>query len=191
MRLALILLAATAFGQIPNTVTASASVTQPVSAGTATFSIQFVDISTASTVDSAAGVLASTGVSAANVTGVSVSIDQGFILTQYDFTLRVPAGEFAGTRDKLVAVQRSLATSSTQGLGWSTAYEASADDKTLVFEAALPGLLEKARARAEILARGMNATLGSIVSLSAPDTIVNGLNTTVSISATYSVTPVQ
>ncbi|MFN0169812.1 MAG: hypothetical protein ACKV22_25600 [Bryobacteraceae bacterium] len=171
--------------QLPNTVSASVSTILPASTGTATFSIQFVDANLASTVDTALGVLSDSGAATSNLTGISVSISQGFILTQYEFAVPVPASQFSTTRDRLIAIQRSLQNSATQGLGWTTAYTANADDRLRALQQALPSLLEKARQQAEVLAAGISRTLGPVRSVSAPEITSSGLSLFVGTTVTY------
>src|SRR5262245_64807544 len=112
---------ASAWAQQPNTVSATVSTIQQAAAGTATFQVQFFDANTNTSVDTALGVLGGAGATATNLSGISVSLSQsGFVITQYDFLINVPAADYAATRDKLIAAQRTLATSNTQAVGWST-----------------------------------------------------------------------
>lgn len=189
MRSILLLLAAAAcaFAQQPNTVTASVSHQQQITTSTAVFQIQLVDASLNSTVDSAAGVLASVGVNSSHLTDVSVAISQGYLLTTYNFTLPVASGDFAATRDKLLTVQRNLSNSQTQGLGWSSSQIPTDDELASALELAMPALLEKAKRKASLLATAMHANLGDIVTLSAPAVAPTGATVTVTISATYAV----
>jgi len=182
-------LAAGLAAQQPNTVTASVAVTQNIPAGTALFRVQLVETSISSTVDSALAALTPAGISASQLASVSVEISQGFLLTTYDFRVPVPAGEFASTRDKLITVQRNLTTSQTQGIGWSSSQSNTDEQLTAALQQAIPGLMEKVRQRAEILAVAMNATLGAVVQLSAPAVSPDGPTVTVSLSATFAVTP--
>ncbi len=183
-----VLLAAvsTAAAQPPsNTVSASVSTVLAASVGTATFNIQFVDASLSSSVDSALAVLTDSGAAASNLTGVTVSISQGFILTQYDFAVAVPAGQFTATRDRLIAIQRNLQNSASQGLGWTTTYTANDDDRLNGLQQALPSLLEKARKQAEVLAAAISKTLGGVRSVSAPEITSNGLSLFVGATVTF------
>ena len=184
-------LAASLFAQSqqPNTVSAAATVTQAIPASNAVFDIQFVDATLTSSVDSAATALAPVGVTAANLSSVNVAISQGFILTTYNFRLSVPAAELGATRDKIIAVQRTLSNSQTQGLGWSSNLRPSNDDLAKALELAMPELLARAKQRAELLAAAMNATLGAVANLSAPAVDPAGASVTVSLTATYAVTP--
>jgi hypothetical protein len=170
---------------VPRTVSAAVSSAVAVSAGTAEFRVQFVDISQESTVESAVGVLSAAGVEASHLTGVNVAISQGFLLTTYDFAMRVPAEFFTERRDQLVTLQRNLANSQLQAIGWSSVWLATEEEKNAAMEAALPGLLEKAGARAAQLAAAMGGTLGEVHALSAPAAAGTGLNLTVSLTATY------
>jgi predicted secreted protein len=193
MRFIPILLAAAAglSAQQPNTVTASVAITQSTGAGTANFRIQLGDASANSSVDSTLATLAPAGVTAAQLNGVSVEINQGFVITTYDFRVPVPAGELGSMRDKLIGIQRALANSQTQGIGWSSTQTPTDEELAIALEQALPSLMEKARQRAGLLAQAMNATLGAVVKLSAPAIAPDGPTVTVSLTATYAVTPVQ
>ena len=173
--------------QQPKTVIANVAVIQPVSAGTATFSVQFLDANASSTLDTALGVLKDTGVAASHLTAISVSVSQGFIVTQYDFTYAVPAAEFTSTRDKLIAAQRSLQSVTTQGLGWTTAYSATAEDKKGALQQALPDLLARAREQAEVLASAIGLHVGTVQSVAAPAITESGLSLSVGLSVTYTV----
>ena len=175
--------------QQPNTVTANVSVIQTVSAGTALFRVQLVEASLTSTVDSALAALAPAGVAASHLAGVSVAISQGFVITTYDFRVPVPGAEFPAMRDKLITVQRNLANSQTQGIGWSSSQTNTDEQLAAALQQAMPSLLEKARQRATLLAQAMNATLGAIIQLSAPAISPDGPTVTVSLSATFAVTP--
>ena len=177
--------------QQPNTVTAYVSLTRTIATGTAQFQIQFVEATLASTVDSAVTALASAGVAPSHLTGISVAISQGFVLTTYNFLLRVPSAEFSATRDKLIAIQRTLASSQTQGIGWSSVQVPSDDELTAALQLAMPALIAKAKGRAALLAEAMPATLGAVTQLTTPAISPDGPLATFSISATYSVTPLQ
>ena len=61
---------------------------------------------------------------------------------------------------------------------------------TTALQQAMPTLLTLTKQRAGTLAQAMNATLGAVVSLSAPSVAPAGPTLTISVSATYSVTPV-
>lgn len=167
MRSILIVLAAAAglCARQPNTVTASVSKTQAIAAGTALFSVQLVEATLASNVDSALAALGPVGVSASQLNGVSVEISQGFIVSTYNFRIPVPAAGFTATRDKLITVQRNLANSQTQAIGWSSVQTPTNEDLAAALQQAMPSLLEKARQRADILAqhecgaRGVGPTL--------------------------------
>ena len=185
--LALGLLTVAAWAQQPNTVTANVSIRQTAAGGTATFQMQFVDTSLSSTVGSAVNVLGGAGASEANLVGVSVSLNQGFVVTQYNFTVRVASGDFSSTRDKLIAAQRALATSNTQAMAWSVDYAVPQDDQARILREALPALLERAKTQAEALAVAMGKTLGSVSSLSTPAVTASGLELTLSLAATYTV----
>lgn len=183
-------LAASLFAQQqPNTVSAAATVTQVIPASTAVFDIQLVDATLTSSVDSAVATLTPAGVTAANLSSVNVAISQGFILTTYNFRLTVGAAELGATRDKIIAIQRTLSNSQTQGLGWSTNLRPSNDDLARALELAMPELLTRAKQRAQLLAAAMNATLGAVTNLSAPAVDPAGASVTVSLTATYAVTP--
>ena len=172
-----------------NTVSATVSATQPVTAGTATFQVQFLDATLASTVDNALGVLGTAGAATSNLTDISVSLSQGFVVTQYNFAIVVPASQFTATRDRLIAAQRTLANVNTQAMGWSSSYKASDEDAAKVLELALPNLINQAKVQAGVLAAAMNAKLGNIVSMSAPAVVNSGLNLVVSATVTFAVTP--
>jgi hypothetical protein len=192
MRFLLITLAAAAsvLAQTqPNTVSAAATVTQAIPASTAVFDIQFVDATLTSSVDSAVTTLTPAGITAASLSSVNVAISQGFILTTYNFRLTVPAAELGATRDKIIAIQRTLSNSQTQGLGWSSNVRPSNDDLARALELAMPELLARAKQRAELLATAMNSTLGAVTNLSAPAVDPAGASVTVSLTATYAVTP--
>ena len=184
-----LVLAAELPAQQPNTVTATVAVTQAITAGTALFRVQFVEATLTSNIDSALAVLAPTGISASQLNGVKVEINQGFVVSTYDFHLPVPAAEFAATRDKLITVQRNLANSQTQGIGWSSTQTPTDEQLAAALQQAMPSLMEKARQRANLLAQAMNATLGAVVQLSAPAVSPDGPIVTVSLTATYAVTP--
>ncbi len=171
--------------QPPATVTANVSTVQPASAGTATFTVQFVDASLSSTIDSALGVLGGAGVVASHLTEISVSLNQGFVITQYDFTLNVPASQFTSVRDKLIAAQRSLANVNTQGMGWSTSYTASSEDTARALQQALPGLLAQAKQQAGVLASAIGMTAGAVQSISAPTVTNTGLTLLIALTVTY------
>ena len=182
-------LAADLAAQQPNTVTASVAVTQAIAAGTALFRVQIVEATLSSNIDSALAVLAPTGISASQLNSVSVDISQGFLLTTYDFRVPVSTGEFTATRDKLITVQRNLANSQTQAIGWSSTQTPTDEQLAAALQQAIPSLMEKARQRANLLAQAMNATLGAVVQLSAPAVSPDGPIVTVSLTATYAVTP--
>jgi|KBSSwiStaDraftv2_1062776.scaffolds.fasta_scaffold195634_3 uncharacterized protein YggE len=171
--------------QQPNTVSTTVSTTQPVAASTAVITVQFYDAGLNSTLDTALAVVGSTGANAANLTASSVYLNQGFLITEYDFTIEVPSGEFTATRDKLVAVQRTLATSNTQGLDWTNAYTISDDDTAKALESALPGLIDKGRAQASVLAAAMGAKLGKLSAISTPDPVKTGLSATLTAKVTF------
>ena len=173
--------------QQPNTVSVTVSTPQPVTLGTATFRAQFLDASLNSTLDSALGVLGSSGAAAANLSGVSVSINQGFVVTQYDFAIIVPAAQFAATRDKLLAAQRAIANVNSQAIGWTSSYSATDEDAAKTLEQAMPNLLSQAKQQAGVLAGAMGAKLGNIVAMSAPAPVNSGLTLVVSATVTYSV----
>ena len=172
--------------QQPNTVSVTVSTPQPVTLGTATFRAQFLDASLNSTLDSALGVLGSSGAAAANLSGVSVSINQGFVVTQYDFAIIVPAAQFAATRDKLLAAQRAIANVNSQAIGWTSSYSATDEDAAKTLEQAMPNLLSQAKQQAGVLAGAMGAKLGNIVAMSTPALVNSGLNLVVSATVTYS-----
>ena len=185
MRSILLLLASFSLpAQQPNTVSTAVSVTQPAAVGTAVFQLQFVDTNLNSTVDTAIGVLGGAGASAVTLRDISVSLNQGFVLTQYDFAVNVPAAEFAAARDKLIAVSRALANSNTQAVAWSASYTA-LDDDAKALEQALPGLLEKAKTQAGVLATAMGAKLGKVSSITTTAVVKAGLTATVSATVTY------
>ena len=185
MRSIILLLAAfSLLAQQPNTVSTTVSVTQPAAVGSAVFQLQFVDTSLNSTVDTAIALLGGAGASVSTLRNISVSLNPGFVLTQYDFIVNVPAAEFAATRDRLIVVSRALANSNTQAVAWSTSYTA-IDDDAKAIEQALSGLLEKAKAQAGLLATAMGAKLGKVSSISAPAVVKAGLSATVSASITY------
>jgi hypothetical protein len=123
-------------------------------------------------------VLRAAGVEALHLTGMNVAISQGFLLTTYDFAMRVPAEFFIERRDQLVTLQRNLANSQSQAIGWSSVWLAAEEEKNAAMEAALPGLLEKAGARAAQVAAAMGGTLGEVDALSAPAAAGTGLNLT-------------
>lgn len=174
--------------QQPNTVSATVSTTQALTAATASFQVQFLDASLSSTVDTAIGVVGGAGASAANLTGVSVSISQGFVVTQYDFLVAVPADQFAATRDKLIAAQRAVANVNTQAVSWSTSFAVSEEVANRALEQAMPNLLNQARQQAGVLAAAMGAKLGDIVTMSAPAIATTALNASVTLTATFAVT---
>lgn len=174
--------------QQPNTVSATVSTTQALTAATANFQVQFLDASLSSTVDTAIAVVGGTGASAANLTRVSVSISQGFVVTQYDFLVSVPADQFAATRDKLIAAQRAVANVNTQAVSWSTSYAVSEEVANRALEQAMPNLLIQARQQAGVLAAAMGAKLGDIVTMSAPAIATTALNASVTLTATFAVT---
>ena len=195
MRLSIFLAAASfftnSFGllaqQQPNTVSVTVSTTQPVTLGTATFRAQLLDASLNSTLDTALGVLGGSGAAAANLSGISVSINQGFVVTQYDFAIIVPAAQFAATRDKLLAAQRAIANVNTQAIGWTSSYNAADEDAAKLLEQAMPNLLSQAKQQAGVLAGAMGAKLGNIVAMSTPALFNSGLTLAVSATVTYSV----
>ena len=182
---ALLVSSLAAQAQQPNTVSTTVSTTQPVAASTAVITVQFYDAGLNSTLDTALAVVGSTGANAANLTASSVYLNQGFLITEYDFTIKVPFGEFTATRDKLVAVQRTLATSNTQGLDWTNAYTISDDDTAKALESALPGLIDKGRAQASVLAAAMGAKLGKLSAISTPDPVKTGLSATLTAKVTF------
>jgi len=171
--------------QPPNTVTATVSTTQPAPAGTANLRIQFFDANLASTIDAALGVLGGVGVTAANLTGISVSISQGFVITQYDFLLPVPAAEFAAARDRLISAQRNLATSTSQGLTWSSTVAASDEEITRALQQAMPRLVAQARAQAAVLAAAVEKSAGDVISIATPAVTNSGLNLVIGLTVTY------
>jgi len=177
--------------QQPNTVTANVAVTQSIPAGTALFRVQLVEATLTSNVDSALAALAAAGISASQLNAVNVEINQGFVVSNYDFRVPVPAAEFVATRDKLITVQRNLANSQTQAIGWSSTQTPTDEQLAAALQQAIPSLMEKARQRAGLLAQAMNATLGAVVQLSAPAVSPDGPIVTVSLTATYAVTPAQ
>lgn len=188
MRSLLLVLCAAAglAAQQPNTVTATVQMAQPVATANATFRIQFIEATTGSSVDTAVAALSSVGVSSSQLSAVNVELSQGFVITTYDFLLNVPSGEYAATRDKLIAVQRSLANSQTQGLGWTASRTPTDDELTAALETAMPALLERARQRAALLAKSMNATVDKVITLSAPAISRDGPTVTLSLTATFS-----
>jgi hypothetical protein len=113
-------LAAGLAAQQPNTVTANVSLSQTITTGTAVFFVQFLDASSSSTVDSAVAALTSAGVTASDLVDVAVELNQGFVVTTYNFKMRVASGQQTATRDKFIAIQRTLANSQTQAIGWSS-----------------------------------------------------------------------
>ena len=127
------------------------------------------------------------GAAASNLSGISVSISQGYLVTQYTFNVTVNAGDFTAERDKLLNIQRAIANSATQLVSWTTSYSVTDDDVSKAIEAALPALLERAKAQATVLANAMNADLGKLSTLSTPAVARAGLNLTVSATATYTV----
>lgn len=193
MRLAILALALAAglAAQQPNTVTANVSVSQNISTGKAIFFVQFLDANTSSTVDSTVAALTSAGVSASTLVDVSVALNQGFLVTTYNFKLPVAASDYAATRDKFIAIQRTLANSQSQAIGWSASIVPTEDDLAKALQQALPNLMAQAKTQATSLAAAMNATLGSVVTLSSPAIEPSGATVTVSLAATYSVTPNQ
>jgi len=182
--LALLFPAGPARAQPPRTVTATVNTVQALSAGTANFRIQFVDASLTSSVDTALAALSNTGAAVTNLSGISVSISQGFVVTQYDFLVPVPLAQFAAARDRLIAIQRSLVNSNTQALGWSTSFTAGDEERTRALEQALPALLAQARAQAAVLAAAVGGKTGAVQSLT-PDIIVSGLNVTLNLAVTF------
>ncbi len=171
--------------QQPNTVSTTVSTNRNVTAGTATFEVQFLDASLNSSLDTALAVVGSTGASATNLVSVSVSLNQGFVVTQYDFAITIAAGDFIGTRDKLIAVQRALASSNTQAIGWSTTYSVSDEETAKSLEQALPSLLDRAKVQAAVLATAMGAKLGKVSSISTPSLVRDGLRVSVTAVVTY------
>jgi hypothetical protein len=171
----------------PATVAATVSATVPATAGTATFTIQLLDASLTANLDGALSVLQDTGASASTLTGIAVSISQGLIVTQYNFSVRVPASGFAATRDRLLAIQRSLQNSTSRAVGWSTVYTPGDEDLVNAVREAMPGLMERARAKAEVLAAQLDKKLGAVQSISAPEVISSGLSLLVTATVTYEV----
>lgn len=184
-------LAAGLFAQQPNTVTANVSLSQAVTTGTAVFFVQFLDAGAASTVDSAVSALSSAGVGASDLVDVAVELNQGFVVTTYNFKMRVASGQQGATRDKFIAIQRTLANSQTQAIGWSSSVIPTDDEISTALQEALPNLLALAKTRAGALAVAMNASLGAVVTLTAPTIEPTGATVTVSLGATYAVTPNQ
>ncbi len=183
----------TVFGQtsVPaaNTVTATVSTVRSASAGTATFQVQILDASLNASVDSAIALGASSGASAANLAGVSASISQGLIVSRYDFNMVVPASEYAGTRDKLLAAQRGLAASNSQAIGWTVSYSVSDSELAGGLEAVLPGLLERARKQADTLAGAIGRSVDQVVNLGVPSLSNSGLQVFATVSVTYGLKP--
>jgi hypothetical protein len=177
--------------QQPNTVTANVSLTQSISAGTAVFRLQMLETALTSNVESALAPLAAAGVNASHLSGVSVELNQGFVVTTYDFRVPVPSGEFAATRDKMITVQRNLANSQSQYFAWNSVQIPTDEQLAAALEQAMPALMERAKQRANLLALAMNSTLGAVIQLSTPAVSPDGPTVTVSLTATYSVTPVQ
>lgn len=172
----------------PNTVTVTVATTQPAAAGTATFRIQFLDANLNSTLDSALNVLRETGASASTLTGTSASpSQQGFIITQYEFTVNVPVDQFAATRDKLIAATRAIANVNSQAISWDSTYRPTPAEQAKALEAALPTLLEQAAKQAAPLAAAMGGKTGKIVAMAAPAIVPEGLDLTVSATVTYAV----
>jgi hypothetical protein len=184
-------LAAGLAAQQPNTVTANVSLSQTISTGTAVFFVQFLDASSSSTVDSAVAALTSAGVTASDLVDVAVELNQGFVVTTYNFKLRVASGQLGATRDKFIAIQRTLANSQTQAIGWSSSVIPTDDEISTALQQALPNLLALAKTRAGALAAAMNASLGAVVTLTAPTIEPTGATVTVSLAATYAVTANQ
>lgn len=170
-----------------NTVSATASTVQAMAAASANFRVQFLDANLNSTIDTALGVVGGAGASAANLSGVAVAVQQGFVVTTYEFLVVVPAGEFAATRDKLIAAQRAIANVNTQAISWTTSYTLAEDGAAKALELAMPRLLESARQQAGVLAAAMGARPGSIVAISSPALAAAGLNATVSATVTFAV----
>lgn len=173
-------------GQTPNTVTTSVSATRTATAATAVFEIQVLDATLNSNLDGAIAIAAGGGASAANLRGVSVSVNQGFVITQYNFTVSVPAAEFAATRDKLIAATRALANNNNQALGWSVTYNVSDDDLNNALQQALPQLLERAKRQADGLAAAMGRTVDKVASVAVPALSNEGLQVFLTVAATYS-----
>ncbi len=170
---------------VPTTVSAGVSITQAATAGTASFRIQFLDANLSSTVDTPLIGLKDTGLVASNLQGISVSLSQGFVVSTYDFTLNVPAAQFTATRDRLIAIQRSMANATSQALGWSTSFSVSDEDIAKATEQALPALLAAARAKAALLAAAIGKTVGEVESVSAPVVNSAGLSLVIGLTATY------
>ncbi len=179
-----------AFAQQPNTVTATVSGVQPATGGTAVFRIQFLSAALTSTVETAVSAVGSLGLSASNLTSVSVALSQGVVASQYDFTLRTPAPEFVAKRDAVIALQRAQTSAST-AVGWSVSYEVEEAEMARVRKEALAGLLERARADAESLASAMGRGLGALTAIATPAVFRNGLEVTVTLTASYAVQPPQ
>jgi hypothetical protein len=175
----------------PATVAATVSATVPATAGAATFTIQLLDASLTANLDGALSVLQDTGASASTLTGIAVSVSQGLIVTQYNFSVRVPASEFAATRDRLLAIQRSLQNSTSRAVGWSTVYTPGEEDLVKAVREAMPGLMEKARATAEVLAAQLEKKLGAVQSISAPEVLSSGLSLQVTATVTYEIASPQ
>ncbi|MBK5290469.1 MAG: SIMPL domain-containing protein [Acidobacteriia bacterium] len=169
----------------PAKVTANVSVTQTAAAGTASFLIQFLDANLSSTIDTPLGVLKDTGLAASHLSEISVALNQGFVVTTYDFTLNLPAEQYAATRDRLIAIQRSMQTTTSQALGWSTSFSASEEEMSKALEQALPALLVSARAKAALLATAIGKTLGEVESVSAPMVNSTGLSLVIGLTASY------
>jgi hypothetical protein len=182
----LLLLVGALVGQTPNTVTTSVSATRTATAATAVFEIQVLDATSNSNLDGAIAIAAGAGASAANLRGVSVSVNQGFVITQYNFTVLVPAAEFAATRDKLIAATRALANNNNQALGWSVTYSVSDDDLNNALQQALPQLLERAKRQADGLAVAMGRTVDKLASVAVPSLNNEGLQVFLTVAATYS-----
>ena len=174
---------------LPNTVTATVSTVRSASAGTAMFQVQILDASLGSSVDGAIALGASAGVSAATLAGVSVSISQGLVITQYDFNVVVPASEYGATRDKLLAAQRGLATSNSQAIGWTVSYSVSESELAGALEAVLPGLLERARKQADMLAAAIGRTVDQVSAVGVPSLSNSGLQVFATVAVTYSLKP--
>jgi hypothetical protein len=186
--LSLLVLAAWSLtAQTPNTVTTTATVTKAATAGNAIFQVQFLDTSLSANIDGALAVIGGAGASAENLSAVTVSISQGFLVTAHTFSVSVPAGSYAATRDKLIAAQRTLSNSNSQGLSWSVSYTPSPDDSARMLREALPGLVERTRSDAESLAGAMGKSVDQLVALSTPPVSASGLQVSVAITATYSV----
>jgi uncharacterized protein YggE len=181
----LLVSAAAIQAQQPNTVSTTVSVNRLVTAGTATFDVQFLDASLNSTLDSALTLLSGAGASAANLVGVSVRLDQGFVVTQYDFSIVAGASEYTAVRDKLIAALRALGNSNTQAIGWNVTYSVTDEEAARTLEQALPGLLERAKTQATVLATAMGARLGKVSSIATPSLVRNGLSVAVTAAVTY------